>query len=106
MLDNPSTHSPASLYEAFAPEQAKRLARKLAIHYAPKHGSWLKMAETELSVLARQCWDQRLPDQATLREEVQHWEEKRNRAQARIDWRFTTADARVKLRRLHPSIGP
>jgi DDE superfamily endonuclease len=105
-LDNLNTHSPASLYEAFDPAEAKRLADKLEIHYTPKHGSWLNMAEIELSVLARQCLAGRIADKPTLIEQVAAWEEERNRHSVRIDWRFTTADARIKLKRLYPSILP
>ena len=106
VLDNLNTHTPASLYEAFPPAEAKRLADKLEIHYTPKHGSWLNMAECELSVLSRQCLDRRLPDQATLQVEVAAWVQDRNAAQATIDWRFTTADARIKLKRLYPILQP
>jgi hypothetical protein len=102
VLDNLNTHTPASLYEAFPPAEAKRLADRLEIHYTPKHGSWLNMAEIELSVLARQCLGQRLPDLADLRREVAAWEAARNAAAQAIDWRFTTADARIKLKRLYP----
>ena len=105
-LDNLNTHSPASLYEAFEPAEAKRLADKLEIHYTPKHGSWLNMAEIELSVLARQCLAGRIPDKATLQEQVMAWEQERNQHTVRVDWRFTTADARIKLKRLYPSILP
>lgn len=104
VMDNLNTHSPASLYETFAPEEAKRLADRLEIHYTPKHASWLNMAEIELSVLSRQCLDRRIPDQATLAAEVAAWERDRNAAGGRVDWRFTTADARIKLKRLYPSI--
>ena len=96
-MDHLNTHSPASLYEAFPPAEAKRLADKLEIHYTPKHGSWLNMAEIELSVLARQCLDRRLADRATLEREVAAWAAARNAAATTIDWRFTTADARIKL---------
>jgi hypothetical protein len=106
VMDNLNTHTPASLYEAFEPAEAKRLADKLEIHYTPKHGSWLNMAEIELSVLARQCLAERIPDKATLQAEVAAWEEQRNRQSTRINWRFTTADARIKLKRLYPSILP
>jgi hypothetical protein len=102
--DKLNTHTPASRYEAFPPAEAKRLAAKLEIHYTPKHGSWLNMAEIELSVLAEQCLDQRLPDRATLEREVAAWEAARNRASRTVDWRFTTADARIKLKHLYPSI--
>lgn len=102
--DNLNTHTPASLYEAFPPAEAKRLADKLEIHYTPKHGSWLNMAEIELSVLAGQCLDRRLPDRATLEREVASWETERNAAAKTIDWRFTTADARTKLKHLYPAL--
>ena len=102
VMDNLNTHSPASLYEAFAPAEARRLTDKLAIHYTPKHGSWLNMAEIELHALAGQCLDRRLPDQATLTAEVAAWEASRNAADSAIDWRFTTADARIKLKHLYP----
>jgi hypothetical protein len=102
VMDNLNTHTPASLYEAFPPAEAKRLADRLEIHFTPKHGSWLNMAEIELSVLARQCLGQRLPDLADLRREVAAWEAARNAAAQAIDWRFTTADARIKLKRLYP----
>jgi hypothetical protein len=103
VLDNLNTHTPASLYEAFAPDEAKRLAERLEIHHTPKHGSWLNMAEIEFSILGRQCLDRRIPDQATLRQEVADWEAARNAAGSTIDWRFTTADARIKLKHLYPS---
>src|SRR3981081_413215 len=103
VMDNLNTHGIASLYEAFAPEIALALAARLEIHYTPKHGSWLNMAETELSVLARQCLDRRLESKALLAQEVATWEKERNQACTRIDWRFTTQDARVKLKRLYPS---
>ncbi len=105
VMDNLNTHTPASLlYEAFDPkEEAKRLADRLEIHHTPKHGSWLNMAEIELSVLAEQCLDRRLPDQATLAREVEGWERERNGRGSKIDWRFTTEDARIKLKHLYPS---
>ena len=103
VLDNLNTHTSASLYEAFPPAEARRLAEKLEIHYTPKHGSWLDMAEIELAALAGQCLDRRLPDRATLEREVQAWEAARNAASTTIDWRFTTADARIKLKHLYPS---
>jgi hypothetical protein len=103
MMDNLNTHSPASLYETFPPEEAHRLAQKLEIHFTPKHGSWLNMAEIELSLLSKQCLDRRLPDQDTLRREVKAWEERRNASHTKTIWRFTTADARVKLKKLYPS---
>ena len=104
VLDNLNTHTPASLYEAFPPGEAKRLADKLEIHYTPKHGSWLNMAEIELGVLAAQCLDRRLPDRAALEREVAGWEAARNAATRTIRWRFTTPDARIKLRHLYPSL--
>lgn len=102
VMDNLNTHSTASLYAAFEPAEAKRIADKLEIHYTPKHGSWLNMAEIELSVLGRQCLDRRLADKGTLAAEVAAWEKSRNAGGSRIDWRFTTADARIKLKRLYP----
>jgi len=101
--DNLNTHTPGSLYEAFPPDEAKRLADKLELHYTPKHGSWLNIAEIELSVLARQCLDRRLPDRETLAREVAAWEAERNQAGGTVEWRFTTADARIKLKHLYPS---
>ncbi len=103
VMDNLNTHTPAALYEAFAPAEAKRLADKLEIHHTPKHGSWLNIAEIELSVLSRQCLDRRVPDAATLIEEVAAWQARRDRTGGTVDWRFTTTDARVKLKRLYPS---
>ena len=102
--DQLNTHDPASLYKAFDPAEAKRILDKLEFHYTPKHGSWLNMAEIELSVLARQCLDRRIPDQETLKREVAAWEAKRNQGNHSVDWRFTTEDARIKLKRLYPSI--
>ena len=104
VMDNLNTHTPASLYQAFEPEEARRIASKLEIHYTPKHGSWLNMAEIELSILSRQCLDRRIPDQDTLRAEVSAWEATRNQHQEKMDWRFTNEDARVKLKKLYPSI--
>ncbi len=104
VCDNLSTHTPAALYEAFAPEEARRLARRFEWHYTPKHGSWLDVAEIELSVLARQCLDRRIPDVATLRHEIDNWERTRNAAVVRVHWQFTTVDARIKLHRLYPTI--
>ncbi len=104
--DNLNTHTPAALYAAFPPEEAKRIWDKLEFHYTPKHGSWLNMAEIELSVVSRQCLDQRIPDQATLIREVAAWEAERNARQATVHWRFTTADARIKLKHLYPVIEP
>lgn len=102
VVDNLKAHSPACLYERFAPEEARRIARKLEWPYTPEHGSWLNVAECELSVLARQCLSRRLPDIDMLIREVTAWEHKRNQAQVTIDWRFTTADARIKFKRLYP----
>lgn len=104
VLDNLNTHTPGALYETFAPAEARRLLEKLEIHYTPKHGSWLNMAEIELSVLSRQCMDRRIGKQAELEQEVAAWQAQRNAKVARINWRFTTADARIKLKRLYPSI--
>lgn len=104
VMDNLNTHKLASLYEAFPPEQARRIAERLEIHYTPKHGSWLNVAEIELSVLSRQCLNRRIESMDELRKEVAAWEEARNGKQVEIRWRFTTADARVKLRRLYPVV--
>lgn len=104
VCDNLSTHTPAALYEAFAPEEARRIAARIEWHYTPKHGSWLDVAEIELSVLARQCLDRRIPDVPTLRREVRSWEAARNAAVAKVDWQFTTVDARIRLRSLYPTI--
>lgn len=104
VCDNLSTHTPAALYETFPPEEARRLAERFEWHYTPKHGSWLDVAEMELSVLARQCLDRRIPDMPTLRQEVRSWEQTRNTAVVKVDWQFTTTDARIKLRRLYPTI--
>ena len=104
VMDNLNTHKPASLYEAFAPAEARRLIEKLEIHHTPKHGSWLNMAETELSILTKQCLDRRIPDARTLRREVGAWERRRNRAKSKTNWQFTTHDARIKLKKLYPSI--
>jgi transposase len=103
VMDNLNTHKAASLYETFAPEEARRILKKLEFHYTPKHGSWLNMAEIELSVLGRQCLDRRIPDEETLKREVKAYEARRNEARATIDWQFTSRDARVKLHRLYPS---
>jgi hypothetical protein len=103
VMDNLNTHGIASLYEAFDPATARALAARLEIHYTPKHGSWLNMAETELSVFSRQCLDRRLESKTLLTREAAAWESERNRACTKIDWRFTTEDARVKLKRLYPS---
>jgi hypothetical protein len=104
VMDHLNTHSPASLYAAFPPAEAKRLADRLEIHYTPKHGSWLNMAEIELSILARQCLNRRLDDRAMMEREVAAWVAARNAAATPIDWQFTTEDARIKLKRLYPVI--
>jgi hypothetical protein len=104
VMDQLNTHSPASLYEAFPPAEAKRLADKLEIHYTPTHGSWLNMAEIELSALQRQCLDRRLGNRVTMEREVAAWVAARNAAATTIDWQFTTEDARIKLKRLYPVI--
>jgi DDE superfamily endonuclease len=104
VMDNLNTHKLASLYEAFPAEQARRIAERLEIHYTPKHGSWLNVAEIELSVLSRQCLNRRIESMEELRKEIAAWEDSRNEKQVEIRWRFTTADARVKLRRLYPVI--
>jgi DDE superfamily endonuclease len=103
VMDNLTTHKLASLYEAFPPERARRIAEKLEIHYTPKHGSWLNVAEIELSVLARQCLDRRIESAEELRREVEAWEEDRNERGVGVKWQFTTADARIKLHRLYPT---
>lgn len=102
--DNLNTHRPASLYEAFPAAEAKRIADRFEWHYTPKHGSWLNIAECELSVLARQCLDRRIPDQASLETEVTAWAQNRNNARAKTNWRFTSQDARIKLSQLYPQI--
>lgn len=104
VMDNLNTHKLASLYEAFPPEEARRIIEKLEFHYTPKHGSWLNMAEIELSVLHRQCLKARIPDQATLIEKVTAWQNRRNGQESSVCWQFTTEDARIKLHRLYPAI--
>ena len=104
VMDNLNTHHPSSLYEAFETAEARRIAERLEIHYTPKHGSWLNMAEFEISVMTRQCLDRRIPDRSVLRREAAAWQAQRNRDGIRVDWRFTTADARIKLKSLYPSI--
>ena len=104
VVDNLNTHTPAALYEAFAPAEARRITRKLEFHYTPKHGSWLNMAECELAVLATQCLDRRIPNIKTLRDEIAAWQIQRNRHQAKINWQFDTDLARVKLKRLYPPV--
>jgi len=104
VMDNLNTHTPGALYEAFAPEEARRLCERLEIHYTPKHGSWLNIAECELSVLSNQCTDRRIADEELLRSEVDAWRRERNAKQVTVDWQFTTDDARIKLKRLYPVI--
>ncbi len=101
--DNLNTHKPAALYEAFPPQEARRIREKLEWHHTPKHGSWLNMAEIALSVLQRPCLDRRLPDQDTVTREVAAWEQARNQQAVKVNWRFTTEDARIKLKKLYPS---
>lgn len=104
VMDNLNTHTGASLYKAFPPEEARRILDKLEIHYTPKHGSWLNMAEIELSILSRQCLDRRISDQETMKKEVEAWQTTRNAIGKPMEWRFTTEDARVKLKKLYPTI--
>lgn len=104
VMDNLNTHSPASLYKAFAPEEARRLADRLEIHYTPKHGSWLDIAEIELSVLKRQCLANRIGEIEKLRAMVTAWNFERNNRQTKIDWQFTTSKSRIKLKRLYPNL--
>ena len=106
VLDNLNTHRPASLYETFEPAEARRVIQRLEFHYTPKHGSWLNMAEIEFSVFSNQCLNRRIEDQASLKREIAALETERNQAAATIDWRFSTADARHKLRRIYPSVSP
>jgi len=102
VMDNLNTHSLGSLYEAFTPDEARRIAAKLEIHYTPKHGSWLNIAEIELRVLTVQCLHRRISDVSTLAREVEAWETRRNASGARVDWQFTSEDARIHLKRLYP----
>lgn len=104
VLDNLNTHTKASLYKAFIPEEAKRIGDRLSLEYTPKHGSWLNMAECEFSVLVRQCLNRRIPDQETMREEINAWCELRNEKTVVAEWRFTVKDARIKLKSLYPKI--
>lgn len=104
VMDNLNTHTPSSFYEVFPPEEARRLSAKLEMHDTPKHGSWLNMAEIELAVLARQCLSDRIATLQDLQERVASWQRQRNQARAGIDWRFTAADARIKLKHLYPSL--
>ncbi len=101
VMDNLNTHTPAALYEAYKPEEASRISKKLEFHYTPKHGSWLNMVEIEIAVLSGQCLDRRIPDQTTAKREVAAWEKERNKWRAMVNWRFTTKDARIKLNRLY-----
>jgi hypothetical protein len=104
ILDNLNTHCPASLYEVFPPQEARMLAERIEIHYTPKHGSWLNMAEIELSALSGQCLNRRIPDLATMQSHVASWENDQNNRQSKIRWRFSTSDARVKLQHLYPKL--
>lgn len=104
VMDNLNTHCVASLYATFPPQEAKRLADRLEIHYTPKHGSWLNIAEIELSALSKQCLNRRIPDMQTMRKEVSAWANERNQKQKVINWQFTTGDARVKLKHLYPNL--
>jgi len=104
VMDNLNTHSGSSLYQAFEPEEARRLLERLEIHYTPKHGSWLNIAEIELRVLSSQCLARRIPDKISLKKEVAGWQRQRNFQKSRVDWRFAATDARIKLKRLYPTI--
>lgn len=104
VMDNLNTHKLGSLYATFEPEEARRIAERLEIHYTPKHGSWLDMAEIEIGVLSRQCLNRRIPDQDALRSEIAAWQKRRNQEGIKVNWRFTTEDARVRLKSLYPSV--
>ena len=104
VMDNLNTHKPSSLYKAFPASEAKRILDRLEFHYTPKHGCWLNMAEIEFGILQRQCLNRRIPDQETLRDQVAAWQQRRNTEAVEVNWRFTTQDARIKLKRLYPSI--
>lgn len=104
VMDNLNTHRLSVLYDVFPPAEARRLCQKLELHYTPEHASWLNMAEIEFSVLAKQCLDRRIPDEGTLKREVAAWEAERNAREATVNWQFTTDDARIKLKKLYPSI--
>ena len=104
VLDNLNTHTPSAFYETFEPEEARRLVERFEFHFTPKHGSWLNMAEIELSALVRQCLDRRIPDTQTLAQEVQAWQQQRNDEVVKVRWQFTTNDARTKLKHLYPQI--
>jgi len=103
-MDNLNTHKVSSLYAAFKPEEARRIAERIEIHYTPKHGSWLDMAEIEIGVMVRQCLNRRISDQDALKREIKAWQDQRNQRGVRVDWRFTTQDARIKLKSLYPAI--
>lgn len=102
VIDNLNTHDPGSIYEAFPPQEARRITKKLEFHYTPKHGSWLNAAEVELAVLARQCLDRRLPDSESVRRQVRAWQHRRNQDAIKVHWRFSSTEARTKLARLYP----
>lgn len=104
VCDNLDIHTPASFYEAFEPDEARQLVERFEFHFTPKHGSWLNMAEIEFSVLSRQCLDRRIPDIASMTEQVMAWADEPNKRVVKADWQFTTADARTKLRHLNPRI--
>jgi transposase len=104
VMDNLNTHTPAAFYQVFEPKEARRLVERFEFHYTPKHGSWLNMAEIELSALVRQCLDRRIPDKETLIREVKAWQDQRNAEVVKVHWQFTTADARIKLKSLYPKI--
>jgi hypothetical protein len=106
VMDNLNTHNGSSLYEAFKPDEAKRILDRLEIHYTPKHGSWLNIAEIELSHLSRQCLDRRIADKETITREIRAWCKKRNEEESTVNWQFTTSDARIKLKRLYPDLQP
>ena len=106
VMDNLNTHKLSTLYRAFPPEEARRLYERFEVHHTPKHASWLNMAECELSVLGRQCLSRRIDSQAALTTEVAAWQQPRNEAKVRVDWQFRTADARIKLKRLYPTLAP
>ena len=102
VVDNLNTHGPAALYEHFPPEEPRRIAKKIEWHFTPEHGSWLNVAECELSALSRQCLNRRIPDKETLTKEVTAWTKRRNNATVSVDWQFTSDDKRIKLKRLYP----
>ena len=104
IMDNLNTHRPSSLYKSFTPEEARRILKKLEIHYTPKHGSWLNIAEIELNVMTRQCLSRRIPTIEKLKEELKLWEKERNSKTAKVNWQFRTTDARVKLKSLYPDL--